>query len=63
MVQGAEAGGLRSSHDSRAAETQLIGLVCPLPQVADAVRMPVMATGVITERRGVAAALIHLLSA
>ncbi|MFD5226415.1 NAD(P)H-dependent flavin oxidoreductase [Microbacterium sp. NPDC058342] len=55
VATGAEAAGHRVSF-LRPAEDSLVGLVSLLPQVADAVDVPVIAAGGIADRRGVAAA-------
>jgi nitronate monooxygenase len=56
VASGAEAGGHRVSF-LRAPEDSLIGLFALLPQVADAVTVPVVAAGGIADARGVRAAL------
>ncbi|MEE2815659.1 MAG: DUF561 domain-containing protein [Actinomycetota bacterium] len=55
VATGAEAAGHRVSF-LKSAEESLVGLVSLVPQVADAVRVPVIAAGGIADRRGVAAA-------
>ena len=57
VAQGMEAGGHRGCFDSALAERQQVGLFALLPAVADAVEVPVVATGGIADGRGVAAAL------
>jgi len=56
VAQGMEAGGHRGCFDAAQAEAQQVGLFALLPAVADAVRIPVVATGGIADARGVAAA-------
>lgn len=58
VAQGSEAGGHRGCFEDAAAEHTQIGLFALLPQVADAVRIPVIAAGGIMDGRGVAAALM-----
>ena len=55
VATGSEAGGHRVSF-LRPAEESLVGTVALVPQVVDAVRVPVIAAGGIADRRGVAAA-------
>ena len=56
VAQGMEAGGHRGCFDAAMAEVQQVGLFSLLPAVADAVRIPVVATGGVADARGVAAA-------
>lgn len=58
VVQGMEAGGHRGCFDAARAEQGMVGLFALVPAVADAVRIPVVATGGIADGRGVAAALL-----
>ncbi|HEX4020734.1 MAG TPA: nitronate monooxygenase [Acidobacteriaceae bacterium] len=58
IAQGMEAGGHRGTFDAGAAEQRMVGLVALLPQIVDAVGVPVIATGGIADARGVAAVLI-----
>lgn len=58
VAQGMEAGGHRGAFEPDQAEHQMAGLIALLPQVVDAVNMPVIAAGGIADARGVAAALI-----
>jgi nitronate monooxygenase len=58
VAQGMEAGGHRGAFDADQADRQMVGLMALLPQVVDAVAVPVIATGGIADARGVAAALI-----
>jgi nitronate monooxygenase len=58
VAQGAEAGGHRSTLDlGPYDEPPLVGTLALVPQVVDAVEVPVVATGGIADGRGVAAAL------
>ena len=57
IAQGAEAGGHRGMFRSRDIATQ-IGTLSLVPQIVDAVRVPVIAAGGITDGRGIAAALM-----
>jgi nitronate monooxygenase len=58
IAQGMEAGGHRGAFRADEAERQMVGLLALLPQVVDAVAVPVVAAGGIADARGVAAALI-----
>jgi nitronate monooxygenase len=58
VAQGMEAGGHRGAFHADDAESQMVGLIALLPQIVDAVNVPVIATGGIADARGVAAALI-----
>ena len=58
VAQGMEAGGHRGCFDASRAEAEMVGLFALVPAVADAVRIPVVATGGIADARGVAAALM-----
>lgn len=56
VAQGSEAGGHRGTF-AEPFEAGMIGTVALVPQVADAVRVPVVASGGIMDGRGIAAAL------
>lgn len=58
VAQGSEGGGHRSTLVARdPGETPLVGTMALVPQVVDAVRVPVVAAGGIMDGRGIAAAL------
>jgi nitronate monooxygenase len=56
VAQGSEAGGHRGTFASRF-ETSMVGTIALVPQIRDAVRVPVIASGGIMDGRGIAAAL------
>ena len=58
VAQGAEAGGHRGAFKAARARDEAVGLFALLPQVVDAVRLPVVAAGGVADARGVAAALL-----
>jgi nitronate monooxygenase len=58
IAQGMEAGGHRGAFHADEAERQMVGLMALLPQVVDAVAVPVIAAGGIADARGIAAAMI-----
>ncbi len=58
VAQGMEAGGHRGAFTAADAQRSLVGLFSLLPAIVDAVEVPVVATGGISDARGVAAALM-----
>jgi len=58
VAQGMEAGGHRGAFNADQAASHLVGLFSLLPAVADAVKLPVVATGGIADARGIAGALM-----
>jgi nitronate monooxygenase len=58
VAQGMEAGGHRGAFHADEAERKMVGLMALLPQVVDAVAVPVVAAGGIADARGIAAALV-----
>jgi len=57
VAQGAEAGGHRGAFDAARADMQVAGGLALIPRFADALEVPVIATGGIADARGIAAAL------
>jgi nitronate monooxygenase len=57
VAQGMEAGGHRGAFDPARAQSDLVGLFALVPAIADAVPVPVVASGGIGDARGIAAAL------
>ena len=57
VVQGSEAGAHRGTFGAAPFEAALVGTMALVPQVVDAVRVPVIASGGIMDGRGIAAAL------
>ena len=57
VAQGVEAGGHRGSFNAEDVSRSLVGLFSLLPAVVDSVKVPVVATGGISDARGIAAAL------
>jgi nitronate monooxygenase len=57
VAQGSEAGGHRGTFQGDS-DASMIGTISLVPQVADAVRVPVIASGGIMDGRGIAAALV-----
>ena len=57
VAQGSEAGAHRGTFGTASFDSALIGTMALVPQVVDAVRVPVIASGGIMDGRGIAAAL------
>ena len=57
VAQGSEAGAHRGTFGAASFDAALIGTIALVPQVVDAVRVPVIASGGIMDGRGIAAAL------
>jgi len=57
VAQGMEAGGHRGAFDASRAQSDLVGLFALVPAIADAVDVPVVASGGIGDARGIAAAI------
>jgi nitronate monooxygenase len=57
VAQGMEAGGHRAAFRAERADQEMVGLLSLIPNVVDAVQVPVVATGGIADGRGIAAAL------
>jgi nitronate monooxygenase len=58
IAQGMEAGGHRGAFAAADAENRMVGLMSLVPAVVDAVSIPVVAAGGISDARGIAAALM-----
>jgi len=58
VAQGMEAGGHRGAFDAARAQSDLVGLFALVPAIADAVQVPVVASGGIGDARTIAAALM-----
>ncbi len=58
IAQGIEAGGHRGCFDPGDAERRMVGLFSLVPQMADAVSVPVVAAGGVADARAIAAALL-----
>src|SRR5215469_5002913 len=58
VAQGMEEGGHRGAFQPDEAEREMVGLMALVPQVVDAVSVPVIATGGVADARGIAAALV-----
>jgi nitronate monooxygenase len=58
VAEGMEAGGHRGAFDAGMAEDRLVGSMALIPAIADAVSVPVIAAGGISDARAIAAALL-----